>query len=54
MYYEDENKKQKVLEVSTDMTNITYYDLINMIEGVGFSAVHFLYYKKKLRVAEDI
>ena len=48
LYYEDENKKQKVLEASIYTTNICFYELMNMIEGVGFSAaVHFLYYRKK-------
>ena len=47
MYFEDEDKKQKVMSASIDMTDICYYQLVEMIESVGFSAIHFLYYKKK-------
>jgi hypothetical protein len=47
LYYEDANKKQKVLEASIDRTNISYYDLVNLIERVGFSGIDFLYYRKK-------
>lgn len=47
LYYEDENKKQKVLEVSIYRTDICLYELMNMIQGVGFSSIHFLYYRKK-------
>ena len=47
LYYEDENKKHKVLEASMDRTNVSFYDLIKLIEGVGFSGVDFLYYRKK-------
>jgi hypothetical protein len=47
LYYEDADKNQKVLETSTDRTNISFYDLVNLIEGVGFSGIDFLYYRKK-------
>ncbi|KAM0854061.1 hypothetical protein ACQ4PT_050670 [Festuca glaucescens] len=47
LYYEDENKKHKVLEASMDRTNISFYDLVNLIEGVGFSGIDYLYYRKK-------
>ena len=47
LYFEDENKKQKVLSASIDRTDICYYELVKMIESVGFLAIHFLYYKKK-------
>ena len=47
LYYEDENKKQKVLEASIERTNICYYELLNMIERVGFLAIDFLYYMKR-------
>jgi hypothetical protein len=46
-YYEYENKKHKVLEASMDRTNISYYDFINLIEGVGFLGIDYLYYRKK-------
>jgi hypothetical protein len=47
LYYEDENKEHKVLEASMDRTNISFYDLVNLIEGVGFSGIDYLYYRKK-------
>ncbi|XP_047085314.1 uncharacterized protein LOC124696661 [Lolium rigidum] len=47
LYYEDENKNHKVLEASMDRTNISFYDLVNLIEGVGFSGIDYLYYRKK-------
>jgi hypothetical protein len=30
-----------------DRTNISFYDLVNLIEGVGFSGIDYLYYRKK-------
>jgi hypothetical protein len=47
LYYEDENKNHKVLEASMDRTNISFYDLVKLIEGVGFSGIDYLYYRKK-------
>uniref|UniRef100_A0ACD5ZX03 Uncharacterized protein n=1 Tax=Avena sativa TaxID=4498 RepID=A0ACD5ZX03_AVESA len=47
LYYKDENQQHKVLEASLDRTDVSFYDLIKMIEGVGFKAIDFLYYRKK-------
>jgi hypothetical protein len=36
------------MEATIERTDICYYELINMIEGVGFNAaLHFLYYRVK-------
>ena len=46
--YEDENHQHKVLEELMDRTDISYYELVKLIEEVGFSpAYDFLYYRKK-------
>ncbi|XP_044367650.1 uncharacterized protein [Triticum aestivum] len=46
--YEDENHQHKVLEGLMDRTDISYYELVKLIEEVGFSpAYDFLYYRKK-------
>uniref|UniRef100_A0ACD5X264 Uncharacterized protein n=1 Tax=Avena sativa TaxID=4498 RepID=A0ACD5X264_AVESA len=47
LYYKDENQQHKVLEASLDRTDVSYYDLVRMIEGVGFKAIDLLYHRKK-------
>ena len=46
--YDDENHQHKVLEGLMDRTDISYYELVKLIEEVAFSpAYDFLYYRKK-------
>ncbi|XP_047063768.1 uncharacterized protein LOC124671442 [Lolium rigidum] len=40
-------KTQNFLEASMDRSNISFYDLVKLIEGVGFSGIDYLYYRKK-------
>lgn len=48
LYYKDENQQQKVLKGFMDRKYISYYELVKLIEEVGFSpAFDILYYRKK-------
>ncbi|XBI42403.1 hypothetical protein VPH35_126745 [Triticum aestivum] len=48
LFYQDENQQHKVLEGFMDRKDISFYQLIKLIEEVGFSPAYgFLYYRKK-------
>lgn len=47
LHYEDANQEIKILQRSMIRRHVSYYDLILMIEEVGFQAIDFLYYEKK-------
>lgn len=49
LHYEDANQEAKILQRSMMRRDVSYYDLILMIEEVGFQAIDFLYYTKKTR-----
>ncbi|KAE8791152.1 hypothetical protein D1007_34599 [Hordeum vulgare] len=46
--YQDENQQHQVFELFINKDNISFYELVLLIEEVGYSpAYDFLYYKKK-------
>ncbi|VAI16641.1 unnamed protein product [Triticum turgidum subsp. durum] len=47
LHYEVTNQEAKMLQRSMMRRDVLYYDLILMIEEVGFQAINFLYYAKK-------
>uniref|UniRef100_A0A453H7I2 Uncharacterized protein n=4 Tax=Triticinae TaxID=1648030 RepID=A0A453H7I2_AEGTS len=48
LFYQDENQQHKVLEGFMDRKDISFYELVKLIEEVGFSPAYgFLYYRKK-------
>lgn len=47
LHYEDANQETKILQRSMMRRDVSYYDLILMIEEVGFQEIDFLYYVKK-------
>ena len=47
LHYEDTNQEAKILQRSMMRRDVSYYDLILMIEEGGFQAIDFLYYAKK-------
>lgn len=50
LHYEDVNQETKTLQRSMMRRDVSYYDLILMIEEVSFHAIDFLYYAKKTRL----
>ncbi|KAM3391478.1 hypothetical protein ACQJBY_012894 [Aegilops geniculata] len=53
LHYEDTNQEAKILQRSMMRRDVSYYDLILMIEEVGFQAIDFLYYAKKNRLGSS-
>lgn len=53
LHYEDTNQEAKILQRSMMRRDVSYYDLILMIEEVGFQAIDFLYYAKKTRLGSS-
>ena len=47
LHYEDGNQEAKIHQRSMTRRHVTYYDLMLMIEDVGFHAIDYLYYEKK-------
>ncbi|KAE8789936.1 hypothetical protein D1007_35905 [Hordeum vulgare] len=50
LHYEDANQETKILQRSMMRRDVSYYDLILMIEEVGFQEIDFLYYVNKTRL----
>uniref|UniRef100_A0A8I6X7U3 Uncharacterized protein n=1 Tax=Hordeum vulgare subsp. vulgare TaxID=112509 RepID=A0A8I6X7U3_HORVV len=50
LHYEDVNRETKILQRSMMRRDVSYDDLILMIEEVGFQTIDFLYYTKKTRL----
>ena len=53
LHYEDTNQEAKILQRSMMRRDVSYYDLILMIEEVGFQAIDFLYYATKNRLGSS-
>lgn len=47
LHYEDVKQDVKILQRSMMRRYVSYYDLISMIEEVGFKAIDYLYYERK-------
>ena len=46
LHYEDGNHDEKILQRSMRRRDVSYYDIILMVEEVGFHAIDYLYYEK--------